>query len=352
MRFANYKRVYVATYKEIIIGFITFSLILVVLYPKELIMNQILSEKSNYDLSMLYLKNMLRNDPKNEQLVLTLAQKSIKSKNRDLAFNLLKLLRNSKNRDVQSQAYLISYKIEKENYFYLQAKKEKEKLTQLYKELEKIFLVILKKHFYQQTDLHMLYKEAVFLNSLPSEYILMKEILKQNPNDISMLSDAFYIAFKLKKNEEALLYLDRLSQIDTKHQVKWYDEKYYLLTQVYSYNALETYLLKEAKTSQYWRDKVVDFYLSHKNYKKASNYYMSLFSQTSNFYAKRNLWFKAIDALSSGNFIQDASNLGHKHEAYFLRDKKSRMKLLKLYISADNLNRARELSAKIIKVQK
>jgi len=352
MRFANYKRVYVASYKEIIIGFITFSLILVVLYPKDLIMNQILSEKSNYDLSMLYLKNMLQNDTKNEQLILALAQKSLTSKNRDLAFNLLKLLRNSKHRDVQAKAYLLSYKIGKENYFYLQEKKEKEKLAEVHKELESIFSLILKKHFYQPTDLQILYKEAIFLNSLPSEYILIQEILKQNPNDISKLNDAFYIAFTLKKNKEAFLYLDRLSKIDTKHQVKWYDQKYYLLTQTYQYNFIESYLMQEAKTSQYWQTKVIEFYLSHKNYKKASVYYMHLFSHNSKFYAKRDLWFKALDTLTAGNLTQDAVNLGYKYESYFIKDKKSRMKLLKLYIASNSLNRAKALSKKILKEQR
>jgi len=351
MRFANYKRVYVATHKEIIIGFMTFSLILAVLYPKKMIMNQILSEKSNYDLSILYIENMLKNDPKNETLIMLLAKKSFK-KNRDLAFNLLKLLKKSKSINVQGQAYPMSYKIEKGNYFYLEQKKEKEKLAKVYQKLEKTFSVILEKHFYKQADLSMLYKEAIFLKSLPYEYILVKEILKLQPNNIKILSDAFYITSKLKKNEEAMLYLDRLSKVDIKHKIKWYDERYYLLTQEYQYAKVKSYLLQAAKTSQYWRDKVIEFYISNKQYKKASDYYMYLFSINSNFYVKRNLWFKAIDTLLSDKLIKDAVNLAYKYESYFIRDKKSRIKLLKIYISSNNLNRARKLSLKILKVTK
>ena len=56
MLHVNYEKKYVGTYKEIAIMFISFSVILFFLYPKNMISKQILSEKSNYDLSMLYLE--------------------------------------------------------------------------------------------------------------------------------------------------------------------------------------------------------------------------------------------------------------------------------------------------------
>ena len=52
----NYEKKYVGTYKEIALMFISFSIVLFFLYPKDMLNKQILSEKSNYDLSILYLK--------------------------------------------------------------------------------------------------------------------------------------------------------------------------------------------------------------------------------------------------------------------------------------------------------
>ena len=73
------EKVYVATYKELIFTFIVFSIILIVLYPKDLLKEQILAEKSNYDLSMLYLENLLDHDPNNESLMLILAEQSLRT---------------------------------------------------------------------------------------------------------------------------------------------------------------------------------------------------------------------------------------------------------------------------------
>ncbi len=349
MRFANKEKVYVASYKEVIIGFITFSLILFVLYPKDLILEQILKEKSNYDLSVLYLKNMLRNDPKNEKLILTLAQKSIKSQNRDLALRLLELLKKSSHKEVQKKAYLLSYELLKQNYFFLQNKKDRAGMQKLRKELATVFLTILNRHFYNDEDLKMLYKEAMFLKSKEAQYLLLTRMIQKNPDNIKQLKDALYLASKLKKYNEAFQYLDKLAKLDKKHMQTYNDTYFYLLTQVYNYKELENHLLAVAKNSKYWQDKVIEFYLAHKKYKKAAAYYMHLFYQTKDYHKKRDLWLNALKTLQSGNFLDDAVELGSKYEDSFIQSKKARMTLLKLYISANNLNKANALSQKILR---
>lgn len=350
MRFANKQKVYVASYKEIVIGFLTFALILFVLYPKNLILEQILKEKSNYDLSVLYLKNMLRNDPNNEQLILTLAQKSIKSQNRDLALQLLELLKNSPHKEVQKQAYLLSYELLKQNYFFLQNKQDRAGMQKVRKKLQELFLQILNKHFYTQKDLSMLYKEAMFLNSKEAQYLLLQQKIRTKPHDIKMLSDAYYLALAMKKYDDASTYLEKLSTLDTKHTAKWKDAHYFLLTQTYNYKELEHYLLQKAEHSQYWQEKLIEFYLTHKKYKKAAGHYMHLFYKTKNYAKREKLWLKALQTLQAGNLLKDAVDLGSKYEEYFLRSKKARMFLLKLYLAADEVQKAKELSTKILKV--
>jgi hypothetical protein len=348
MQYVNKEKIYIASYKEIVIGFIAFALILFVLYPKDLIMNQILQEKSNYDLSVLYLKNMLRNDPKNEKLILTLAQKSIKSQNRDLALRLLELLKKSKHPEVQKQAYLLSYKLLKQNYFFLQNKHETLKMQKLRIKLEKVFLFILNRHFYQEKNLPMLYKEAMFLQSQPAQYKLLKEMLKKKQKNVKLLSDALYLATKLKKYDEALNYVQILTKVDKKHIKQWNDEHYFLLTQIYGYNKIQNYLIHAAQNSTFWQKKLINFYLEHKEYKEASNFYMQLFHRTNSYHLKKELWTKAIKILISGNLLKDAVELGSRYENYFIKERDSRLFLLKLYISANELKKANNLAKKLL----
>ena len=352
MHTARNNKPYVATYKEIIIGFIAFSIIFILLYPKEMLQDQVISENANYDLSILYLQNMLKHDPKNEKLMLALATQSIKANKKDLGYKILQLLKNSKNRYTRRKAYTLSYKIAKQNYFYLKKRHAYRKLQQTYKELWQIFNIIIKEHFYTKQNIKKLYTEAIFLHDYKNQYILLHSILKTEPKNKQYLQDAYYLAYKLKKYNDALKYLNILSKFDTEKKRKWDNEKYYLITKIYSFSRAERYLQKEAKQSMYWEQRLIDFYLYHKKYKKASRIYMQLFKQSSNFLQKRKLWLHAINSLRAGNYTKKALKLAYTYENYFLKDEKSRIYLLKLYIALGDLQQAKDLSKKILKLQR
>ncbi len=352
MRLVQSKKPYVATYKEIIIGFLSFSLVLILLYPKEMLQEQILSEDVNYELSILYLQNMLKNDPSNETLLLTLAKQSIKANKKDLGYRLLKLLRNSKNKSTRIAANVLAYEIAKQDYFYLQQQHEYEKLNKVYTELQNIFDILITNHFYEQKNIKNLYKEAIFLQDIKNQYVLLQEILKNAPKNKKHLQDAYYLAYKLHKYDDAIKYLDRLIKIDVNNKQKWYDEKYYIIVKAYSFFQAESRLKAEAKNSQYWEKRLVNFYIDHKQYKKAAQVYMQLFQQSSNFVQKRTLWTKAIDTLRAGNYNKQALKLAHKYEKYFLRDEKARVYLLKLYLALNDLKGARSLSKKILRFKR
>lgn len=318
MQTAQNNKPYVATYKEIIVGFIAFSLILFLLYPKDMLQEQVISENANYDLSILYLKNMLKRDPKNEKLMLALATQSIKANKKDLGYKILQLLKNSKKQYIRRKAYALSYKINKQNYFYLKKKHAYKKLQQTYKKLWQIFDIIMKEHLYTKQNIKKLYSEAVFLKDYKNQYILLHSILKTEP-----------------KNRQHLQ-----------------DEEYYLITKIYSFTQAEFYLQKKAKQSMYWEQRLIDFYLYHKKYKKASSVYMQLFKQNSNFLQKRKLWIHAINTLRAGNYTKKAIKLAYTYENYFFKDKKSRIYLLKLYIALGDLQKAKNLSKKTLQLKR
>jgi hypothetical protein len=352
MSFANRKKIYVATYKEIIIGFIVFCIILLVLYPKEQLTKEVLQESSNYDLSILYLENMLKNDPSNEALMLSLAKQAFKAGKKDLSYRLLKLLKNSHKQEIRENAYLLSYQIAKEDYFYLKKAEKKTALHRKYKELQELFHTIIAQHYYKETQIQQLYQESYFLHDTTNEYFLVQKLLQKHPNDIKLLSDAFYLSVKTNNYEKAMHYLNTLALLDKKHHNKWLDERYYLLAKHYSYKETESFLLQHAQNSAYWEKKLVSFYLGHKQYKKVAQLYMNRFRHTSHHKQQLQLWLQAIETLRAGGYTKDALRLGYRYENYFFHDKKARIALLKLYISANDLKKAKQLSKKILKIKR
>ena len=352
MSYANRKKIYVATYKEIIIGFIVFVLILIILYPKDMLQKQVLSEQSNYDLSVLYLKNMLKNDPSNEALMLSLAKQSYLAKKKDLSFKLLALLRNSKNEQTRAKAYKLSYEIAKEDYFYLKKMHKTEALSKKYAQLHKIFSAIITEHFYTKDEVEKLYKESYFLNDKKSAYLLVQELLQQRPHDIKLLKDAYFLSYALQEYKASMHYLDLLYAEDSTNRTKWLDEKYFLLTKHFQSREAEAYIIARAQTSAYWRKRLINFYLQHKRYKKAAQVYMNEFHSATSHKEQRKLWLQALHTLQAGGELKTAVRLGERYENYFLHDKKARMALLKLYLSANDVKKANRLSQKILRIKR
>ena len=339
---------YVATYKEIFIGFITFALILIVLYPKDMLERQVLSESSNYDLSILYLKNMLKNDDGNEELMFNLAKQSLRGDKRDLAYRLLSLLKSSKDSHMQSQAYLLSYQIAKEDYYYLIEDNSKEKAKQLFKDLRQLNKYIVFKHFYPKEKINQRYEESLFLKDKETAYYLVQKILKSDTSDITQLSNAYYLAVSLQHYNDALMYLDTLILIDNARQDSHKEAKYFLLFKYFSPKHAEIYLKQEAQDSPIWMEKLAYFYLGQKDYKKSSHLYMTLFKQTDKYEKQNYYWKKAIQTLQSGNYLQQASNLGLKYQNKFLKSDDTGLFLLKLYLQANNLQRGNRLAKEML----
>ena len=343
---ADNQRVYVATYQEILLIFISFAVILFVLYPKELLQEQILKETSNYDLSMLYLKNMLKQDPSNESLMIFLAEQSLSSGKRDLAYRLSRLLLGSQDTEIKKKAYLVSYNIAKADYYYVKSQEQRKKIL---KDLDDAFSVIVKNEYYNQDDLYRWYEEAEFLHKDQEKYELLKKVLMQNPNDVALLTTAYYLANKLEKPKDVLKFLFQLQEKDRKNRQKWLFTEYHFFMKREEYVQAEAFLKKNSDDSDAWKELLANFYTWTKKYKKASNVYIQLY-KTSEDEDTQILYFtKAIQILQSGNYLDEAANLGHKYEKHFFTNIKVRNFLLKLYIATNHLDKARALSNRILK---
>lgn len=346
MSHVDNKRIYVATYQEIILIFVSFAVILFVLYPKDLLQEQILKETSNYDLSMLYLKNMLKQDPSNESLMIFLAEQSLSSGKRDLAYRLSRLLLGSQDQEIKKKAYLVSYDIAKADYFYVKSEEQRKNIV---KDLEDAFDVIIKNEYYNKDDLYRWYDEAGFLHKEQEKYALLKKVLIQNPDNVDLLTTAYYLANKLDRPKDVLKFLFELQQRDVKNRQKWLFTEYYFFMKREEYDEAEELLKRNSDDSNAWKELLANFYTWTKRYKEASGIYIKLYKTSEEEENKVLYFIKAIQILQAGNYLNEAANLGHKYEKYFFTNIKVRNFLLKLYISSNHLDKAAALSNKILK---
>ncbi len=342
------ERKQVVTYKEIILIFIIFTLILIVLYPKDLLKKHILTENSNYDLSMLYLKNMLKNDPTNETLMLSLATQSLRSGRKDLAERLLALLHKSKDPQILYKAYRESYILEKENYFYFLAKKEIKQKKKYFNILTGLFNTINKKHYYADTEYKYMFKESMFLRQ-PERAFHFTLLRKENMSiKIAQMEQVYYLALKENSIAYSMRAVNFEMSHDKKHQKKWRNAKYYLLAKYYSRNEAVAYMKQKAKNTRFWRGKLAEYYFAHKEFKNSADIYMEEFRSSSN-YKKRKFYFKkAINTLAAQRDKNAILRLAKQYEHYFFHDESMCIYLLKTYIANGKPAYAAALSKKIL----
>ena len=344
------ERLYVASYKEIFLIFVTFALILIFLFPKEILKEKLLQEESNYDLSVLYLQNMMRHDKLDEQFIMLLATRSAQVGKKDLAVKLTKLLIHSTNGTIKKEATLLRYRLLKEDYFYLQAKKEQTALEELKKELVALFNVIIQQHYYDKKDLVKWYAEALFLQEDNTAFALLEKLLAEGDTDKKLYIEGFYLAQKLAKKKEALLFVHRLEKIDRKNREKWLLSEYYFLLNHGYIKEAKRVLIEQSKRSREWKIRLAQFYVAHREYKKAFSIYKRFLRQSRTLREKKNYFKEAVKTLEAGNYMKEAADFAFVYENYFIKYKDMRTFILKLYLRANELRKAANYSKKILQM--
>lgn len=340
------KKTYVITYKELIFTFLLFSVVLIVLFPKDILKQQILSENSNYDLSMLYLQNLLKHSPEDESLMLILAEQSLRSGKRDLSLRLLSLLLESKNIKYRYKANLLSYDLKKKDYFYFQT--DLDKASQM-KKLQKLFASIYAEKMYDDKDIDKWFEEANFVYNKKVRYSILKEKLQKTPRDILLLEEGYYLAQQEHYKKDAAKFLRLLQKSDPLHAEKWALDDYHMSMAFKDYSKAEQILIGKAKTSMVWQERLADFHLMNRSYKEASLDYMELYYKAKSYSAKKRYFYKAVRALQSGNQLREAAKLVHRYEKVYIADKSVRRFMIKIYLATGDLEYAANLSKEILK---
>lgn len=339
------KDIEVVSYVEAVLVFLVFTFVLYVLYPKNMLEKQILAESSNYDLTAIYLENMLRIEPENKALTLALLKASIKSGKYDLALKMADLLQ--KDADAQLNRELMGFRFEalKVKYF---STNEQRYQAEVKMQISDLLAKVVNEQYYDDDTLEYWYKGSreFSLNS-PALFFLYR-LLEREEKSV-WLEECFYISTDIKDQKMQTECLARLRKIDTARYEEWTQQAYYLAVQEGEIERAIVLLREMASRSVRWREELAKFYVELKRYKEGSAEYMLLYKGAKIAGDKKRYLMKALQALQYGALMQEAAVLARQYEHLYYRDEAMSRMFIKLYLAADKLEDAKRVSIKRLK---
>ncbi|NPA59847.1 MAG: hypothetical protein GXO30_05220, partial [Epsilonproteobacteria bacterium] len=279
-------------------------------------------------------------------LKIILAEQSLRSGNKARSIKLLNTLIKSPNKDLKNKALLLTYELQKDNYYYI---KDKQKRAIAKQELKKLFELIYYQKIYDNKNIDKWYNESLFLDEDVPMYFFLQEKIVKEPSNIEFIEKAYYLSIRFNRPKDSVKYMKLLMRYDTDRREKWLLDNYYMLINSKNYPMVEKFLEKQAEDSMEWKQRSADYYLMRQSFKKASQMYISLYNKTKDYKERKNYFVKAVRALQAGNYLQDSAELAHKYENYYIHDKEARKFLLKVYLGTANLDYAGTLAKKILK---
>jgi tetratricopeptide (TPR) repeat protein len=331
------------TYFEIAFATIIFIVVLYLLYPKGMLKKQVLQEQSNYELTAIYLKNMLRLEPDNTSLILATARILLREKRFDLAYELINVLKNTKDRSLKKDILLLEYDFWKSKR---EKEKRKEKIIKIKNNMKKILNEIAKLNI---KDTKKWYLEAIDLGDKVNALRFLETKIKSN--DLDALENCVYISSELKKIDKEIECLDRLTKAEKEFPKKWIIALYSLYLERKNYKKAYEMAKKLAKVDPDFNTEPAKVNLMAKNYEKASKDYMNLYKKEINPKRKADYLFGAIRALEAGGKKEKAVRLAKEYQERFLNNDEVIKRFIKFYLSISNLKEANALAKKILNIE-
>ncbi len=339
------KDIEVVSYIEAVLVFLVFSFVLYVLYPKNMLEKQILAESSNYDLTAIYLENMLRLEPENKALTLALLKASIKSGKYDLALKMADLLQ--KDADAQLSRELMGFRFEalKVKYF---STNEQRYQAEVKMQISDLLAKVINDQYYDDNHLEYWYKGSrEFSLNTPALFFLYR-LLEREEKSV-WLEECFYISADIKDQKMQTECLARLRKIDIDRYDEWTQQAYYLAVQEGEIERALALLKEMASRSVRWREELAKFYVELKRYKEGSAEYMLLHKGAKTAGEKKHYLLKALQALQYGALMEEATLLARQYESSYYKDEAMSRMFIKLYLAAEKLDDAKRVSIKRLK---
>ncbi len=339
--FAN-KRELVISKFEIFAILIATALILWSLNPKKSLQKAVLNETSNYDLTAKYLQNLIRINPNDSELILSMAKTLYQQQRFDLAGKILnKLIKNAKH-DIKEDA-AITY-LDMNNYRLKKTKslKKREELIATNRKILKEIEVDGKGDI---EKLKTLYYTALSIGDKDSALKFSSNIatISKGRERVKWLKATHYLSDKLKKTDidRATLFM-LVKYDDSKLKKDWID-----LSSKYIKKGADIESL--AKKLNLRDEDLAYFYLMNDKIDKSFDIYRDIFEKEDSQDRKREIFLKIIKSLQASNKIKNAALFAHKYEDLYIDDENLTTKLLKIYLQANRADFAKVLSLKILK---
>lgn len=338
----------VITYFEAVMIFILFGFILYVLYPKDMLREQILAESSNYDLTAKYLENMLRLEPENKELTMTMIRTSIKNRQHELSLKLIEVMVKSADKELMQE--LVVYKLEALRVKYFSTN-EAALRQEIVADIVALLDEVVEKHYYLDSDLDFWYDSARSFSLHKQALGFLKELLAVK-KQAKLLEECFYLSVSLKNTSMQTQCLSDLRKMDSAHYREWTEKAYYIAMRKGDIHGAIALLQEMSKDSKKWQERLAAYYLELRQYKNSSNEYLRLLdSSKTHGYKKRYLGL-ALRSLQYGDLYNDAVILARKYESLYYNDEEMSMKIIRLYLSYNRLEDARRVSLKRLEYMK
>lgn len=326
---------------EAFLLFVIFAFLLYILYPKEMLEKQVLAESSNYDLTVVYLENMIRLDPKNKKLTLALIKSSAKSGNFSLSLKMIKVLRPKADDKLLMRLDKYAFEALKSKYF---STNEKKYHAETVAEILVLFNKILNEKSYAPQDLEYWYKGAREFSLYTPALEFLRRLL-QKEERLAWLEECYYLSGKLKVHTAQDECLQKLEVLDK----EWTQKAYYLAREEGKTKRAIVLLEEMSKSSVRWRKELASFYLELKQYTHSSAEYMKLHAGATSKLKRKTYLKQALKALEYGKEYDKAVILARKYEKSYYKDKKMSMYFIKLYLAMGKLEDASRVSIERLK---
>ncbi|WP_353662219.1 tetratricopeptide repeat protein [Hydrogenimonas sp. SS33] len=291
---------------EIFLLITLFGVILYILYPKTFIQKQLLSEKSNYDLTLTYLENLLPLEKKNEALMLKLVESALETGRISLARRVCAKLIASHDPQTQRRAFPLWYRIEKQNYF---STKDAAARKRIREELAGILELMEEKGMTGTKEASKWYDEAVWLGKDAMALRIALGILRKDPDNLRWLERSYYLAARCNDLKTAETLLKKL-------------------------------IRRDRNRAERWRDALASLYVKENRIEEAATLYLQAYRR----HLCADEFFKALDLLTWHHENEKAVQIARKYEKSLRAEKAAEWKLLRFYLSANALDDAHRMA--------
>jgi hypothetical protein len=303
----------VVSLKEVVAIVLFFAIILGLLHDKDVFKRLLLSERSNYDLTETYLRNLVRLSPHDAKLILEFTNVLIKQGKVDLADSTLSALESSQDIAVRDKALRLRFELLKRTYYTVEKEEAKQKIAKKMAGLLERMVAI---GAIPPSQYRKWLPEAEVFGTPALQYKLLKKVAKNDPKDLKILKSAMTLALQHKDKSFAKWSAD----VFWKARPRW-------LTGLDD-NAVRQNALLAAS-----------LYQVAGKYRLVADIYLWLYQRS----GKLTDLEMAINQYLWNGRYQEGAKLAKQHESEFLKTKAGAKKLLDIYLQAGQTEEARRL---------